>query len=166
MDFFVLKNIAVSGPDGDSNYFADSLFDGSKTFAAMNSANTIAGMTPTSYWSNFELITSEYHDSGDLKFMGKYINTDGHLVVYQVWTSETARRNWENEVHLSNVQSTQTFSWDTAIETTANTAEIDAEIQTIITSDDYIIRYCAEEFRVSGMFLGSIMVGETLTEVL
>lgn len=160
MSFFVLKHTAVSGPDGDTGYFADALNNSSKRFS--NLSSTDLGEW---FWENFELVSGEYEAAGSIKFRGKYIDDNGSLVVYQVWESEAVRREWETEVNLSLYTSNQSFTWDTAEESTVELADVQSEIQTLIQSNNYVIRFCADELQVSGMIIGDIMLNQPLTEV-
>lgn len=159
MSYFITKMVSSEGPDGDTEFWTDYLNNPIKSFSYLSEPRM-----PSSYWFNYDLVYDEYVALGDLKFRGKYV-VGNVLTVISIWNSEESRTNFEADVNVDAYMSAQLFPWDSVTNEPIDLETAQSEIQTLLASDNYVIRDCADELITTGMVLGDTLHDQPLTEV-
>lgn len=157
---FITKHVAAVGPNNDATYWNDYIGNSDKDFATLCS-------TPMSntYWTDYGTVSTSFETAGKVKFRGKYVDSANKLHVVAIWDSETERRNFETQADISTFNAVQTFSWESITENVIDANTAATEIQTVIDSGDYLIRYCAPELQTTGMVIGDPLLGQVQTTV-
>jgi hypothetical protein len=149
-----------AGPDGDPAFFSDYINNPTKRYKDFTTS-----VLPPDYWENYSFVYVNYKAAGKIIFRSKHVDANNHLHVTQVWTSQTVREEFLAEVdaELFNSEITIPITYDNYEVT--DTADITSLVNVVMSSNDYVIQICAEEFRVPGMVIGDPLKGDVLFTV-
>lgn len=159
MTYFITKSVSSVGPAGDAEYWVDLINNDLKKISLL----TEPPMT-LEYWTNYNLVYDEYVAANELLFRGKYVENKV-LTVISVWVDETRRLEFLSDVNADLYEDNKTFTWDTKVGFVADANTVHSEIQSVLDSENYVIRTCAPEFEVTGMVVGDMQQDQPLVEI-